>query len=51
MIVILPVEVKKCVAITHRDTHIIGLVDDHSAAISDRKQVNVLMLSPSPVGM
>ena len=51
VVVILPVEMKECIAIAHWDTHIIGLVDDHSVAKPNSEQLYVLMISPSPVGM
>ena len=51
VVVILPVEMKECITIPHWDTHIIGLVDNHSAVKSNSEKLYVLMISPSPVSM
>ena len=51
MVMVLPVEVDNRMSVTHRDAHISRLVDDHRAVIAGRKQLNVLMISPSAIGM
>ena len=51
MIAVLPVDVDTRVARAHRYTHIIGSMNDHCATIPDREQLDVFMISPSPVSM
>ena len=51
VVVILPVDVDTRVARADRDTHIVGSVNDYCATVPDCEQLDMFMVSPSPVSV